>query len=315
MEHAQAFEATDQGKIFIEVINGALLYGDKATPAEYSAGLKLAIERGWIELHESGTGRRGGRLAPAYFQEAPLLAPAVQPPSNFLIMLRSSESPPYFYGRPGLMRRIDTPEQQLAALPWFGLLLTCCMRPAGGRCRCSGRRRRATSTGRCWPRWTTWCRRGTSTATWRRRSTSPSCASWSATATPGSGDRASTRWSSSSSSSILFFEGLRSERKLVETASLNLAHRWYLGYALDEPLPDHSTLSKVRQRLGVGVFRRFFEHVVELCQRRRPGVGAGALLRRHAGAGQRRRRLRRAPARAGRRRPPRGALPRGRRRE
>jgi transposase len=33
---------------------------------------------------------------------------------------------------------------------------------------------------------------------------------------------------------ILFFEGLRSERKLLETASLNLAHRWYLGYALDE---------------------------------------------------------------------------------
>ena len=65
---------------------------------------------------------------------------------------------------------------------------------------------------------------------------------------------------------ILFFEGLRSERKLVETASLNLAHRWYLGYALDEPLPDHSTLSKVRQRLGMAVFRRFFEHVVELCQ-------------------------------------------------
>jgi transposase len=49
---------------------------------------------------------------------------------------------------------------------------------------------------------------------------------------------------------ILFFDGLRSERKLVETASLNLAHRWYLGDALDEPLPDHSTLTKIRRRLG-----------------------------------------------------------------
>src|SRR5215204_728903 len=65
---------------------------------------------------------------------------------------------------------------------------------------------------------------------------------------------------------ILFFEGLRSERQLVATASLNLAHRWYLGYALDEPLPDHSTLSKLRQRLGVTVFRRFFDHVVERCR-------------------------------------------------
>ncbi len=65
---------------------------------------------------------------------------------------------------------------------------------------------------------------------------------------------------------ILFFEGIRSERRLIETASLNLAHRWYLGYALDEPLPDHSSLTRIRERLGLPVFRRFFEHVVGLCR-------------------------------------------------
>ncbi len=64
----------------------------------------------------------------------------------------------------------------------------------------------------------------------------------------------------------MFFEGLRSERQLIETASLNLAHRWYLGYALDEPLPDHSSLTRIRQRLGIEVFARFFERVVDLCQ-------------------------------------------------
>jgi hypothetical protein len=30
-------------------------FGDKGTPAEYSAGLELAISRGWLALHESGT--------------------------------------------------------------------------------------------------------------------------------------------------------------------------------------------------------------------------------------------------------------------
>lgn len=64
---------------------------------------------------------------------------------------------------------------------------------------------------------------------------------------------------------ILFFEGLRSGRQLVEIASLNLAHRWYLGYNLDEPLPDHSSLTRIRDRPGLPIFRRFFEHVVELC--------------------------------------------------
>jgi transposase len=65
---------------------------------------------------------------------------------------------------------------------------------------------------------------------------------------------------------ILFFDGLRSERQLIQIASLNLAHRWYLGYALDEPLPDHSSLTRIRTRLGVAVFQQFFERVVELCQ-------------------------------------------------
>jgi transposase len=65
---------------------------------------------------------------------------------------------------------------------------------------------------------------------------------------------------------VMFFEGIRSERKLIETASLNLAHRWYLGYALDEALPDHSSLTRIRQRLGVDVLQRFFERIVDLCQ-------------------------------------------------
>jgi transposase len=65
---------------------------------------------------------------------------------------------------------------------------------------------------------------------------------------------------------IMFFEGIRSERQLVETASLNLAHRWYLGYALTETLPDHSSLTRIRHRLGVEIFQRFFEKIVDLCQ-------------------------------------------------
>jgi transposase len=44
---------------------------------------------------------------------------------------------------------------------------------------------------------------------------------------------------------VRFFEGIRSERKLIETARLTLAHRWYLGYALDEGLPDRSNLPRI----------------------------------------------------------------------
>jgi transposase len=58
---------------------------------------------------------------------------------------------------------------------------------------------------------------------------------------------------------VMFFDGIRSERHLIETASRNLAHRWYLGYALDEERPDHSSLTRIRQRLGIDVVQRFFE--------------------------------------------------------
>jgi hypothetical protein len=64
----------------------------------------------------------------------------------------------------------------------------------------------------------------------------------------------------------MVFEGICSERQHIATASLNLAHCWYLGYALDEPLPDDSSLTRIRQRLGLDIFQRFFETVVDLCQ-------------------------------------------------
>ena len=46
MEHAQAFEPVQEGRIYIEKINGPFLFSDKGTPDEYKAGLDLAIERG-----------------------------------------------------------------------------------------------------------------------------------------------------------------------------------------------------------------------------------------------------------------------------
>jgi hypothetical protein len=55
IEIANSVEAVQDGRIFIELINGPLLFEHKATPSEYSAGLKLAIERGWLTLDRSGT--------------------------------------------------------------------------------------------------------------------------------------------------------------------------------------------------------------------------------------------------------------------
>jgi hypothetical protein len=55
LEHAHAFEPAQDGRIYIERINGPFLFGDMGTPAEYTAGLDRAISRGWLVMHESGT--------------------------------------------------------------------------------------------------------------------------------------------------------------------------------------------------------------------------------------------------------------------
>src|SRR5919108_5560258 len=65
---------------------------------------------------------------------------------------------------------------------------------------------------------------------------------------------------------VMFFEGIRSERELVRVAADRLSLRWYLGYDLDEELPDHSSLTRIRSRYGLAIFERFFERIVELCQ-------------------------------------------------
>src|SRR5215211_3606333 len=65
---------------------------------------------------------------------------------------------------------------------------------------------------------------------------------------------------------VMFFEGIRSERELVRVAADRLSVRWYLGYDLDEALPDHSSLTRIRKRYGLAVFRRFFETIVEQCR-------------------------------------------------
>jgi transposase len=64
---------------------------------------------------------------------------------------------------------------------------------------------------------------------------------------------------------VLFFEGLRSERQLMRMVADRLSLRWYVGYSLTEGLPDHSSLTRIRERYGVVVFQRFFDAIVEQC--------------------------------------------------
>jgi transposase len=64
---------------------------------------------------------------------------------------------------------------------------------------------------------------------------------------------------------LLVFYDVRSERELMQTIPERLDWLWFLGYDLDDEIPNHSVLSKARTRWGVDAFRSFFENIVVQC--------------------------------------------------
>ena len=68
---------------------------------------------------------------------------------------------------------------------------------------------------------------------------------------------------------LLFYYDIKSERELMRVIQYRLDFQWFLGYTLDDTIPDHSVLSKARRRWGPTVFESLFVRTVAQC------VGAG----------------------------------------
>jgi transposase len=49
---------------------------------------------------------------------------------------------------------------------------------------------------------------------------------------------------------LLFWDDIASERELMSIIPERLDHLWFLGYGLDNQIPNHSVLSKARKRWG-----------------------------------------------------------------
>jgi len=64
---------------------------------------------------------------------------------------------------------------------------------------------------------------------------------------------------------LMFFCNISSERELVEQVQVNVLYRYFCDINLDETIPDHSTFTVFRQRLGKDRFKRLFTSVLEQC--------------------------------------------------
>lgn len=64
---------------------------------------------------------------------------------------------------------------------------------------------------------------------------------------------------------VMFFEDIRSERHSLKNAAGRLSVRRYLGYDLGLTPADHSSPTRICDRIGLGGFRRFFDALVAQC--------------------------------------------------
>jgi transposase len=70
-----------------------------------------------------------------------------------------------------------------------------------------------------------------------------------------------------------YFEGIDSQRGIAWRCADSLALRQFLGLALDEPSPDHSTPTNTRKRLAPEVFEEVFQFVLSIAAVKGPLAG------------------------------------------
>jgi transposase len=87
---------------------------------------------------------------------------------------------------------------------------------------------------------------------------------------------------------VLFFRmqlishlfGIPSDRRLCEEVQLNLAYRWFCRVRFAADVPDHSSLTRIRDRFGVERYQAIFERLLQ--QLRVQGIVRGRRVRVYA---------------------------------
>ena len=64
---------------------------------------------------------------------------------------------------------------------------------------------------------------------------------------------------------IGYLYGIRSETRLVEEVKVNIAYRWFLGYGIEDKIPDASVIwqNRLRRFKGTDIPRQIFENILK----------------------------------------------------
>jgi transposase len=67
---------------------------------------------------------------------------------------------------------------------------------------------------------------------------------------------------------VAYLNNITKDRRLCEETHCNLAYRWFCRLPLKKAVPDHSSMTRTRDRLGEEIFARVFQKIVELCRQK-----------------------------------------------
>ncbi|QBR85395.1 transposase [Legionella israelensis] len=59
---------------------------------------------------------------------------------------------------------------------------------------------------------------------------------------------------------------MHSNRNLIEHIKYNICYRWFCGVTLKDKVPHHSSLSRIKKRLGVEILEQFFLEILQQCK-------------------------------------------------
>ncbi len=67
---------------------------------------------------------------------------------------------------------------------------------------------------------------------------------------------------------VSYIYRISSDRRLCEEVRHNLAYRWFYQLSLEDAVPNHSSISRIRDRFGVEIFEKAFSQIVVLCKQK-----------------------------------------------
>ena len=66
---------------------------------------------------------------------------------------------------------------------------------------------------------------------------------------------------------LSYLYNIDSDRQLCEEVGYNLAYRWFCKLSLKDAVPDHSSITRIRDRLGEATYEKIFSEVVDQCRK------------------------------------------------